>query len=40
MNMSMETGLLLIAIFAGIFAGFYARRAYLTAQKILEKLGK
>jgi hypothetical protein len=36
----METGLLLIAIFAGLYAGFYARRAYHTAQKIMEKLGK
>jgi hypothetical protein len=40
MSLTVETGLLLLAIFAGLYAGFYARRAYQTGQKILDKLGK
>ena len=33
-------GLLLVAIFSGLWAAMYARRAYVNTMKILEKMGK
>ncbi len=40
MSLTVETGLMLLAIFAGLYAGFYARRAYHSSQKVLDKMGK
>jgi H+/Cl- antiporter ClcA len=40
MNPSALLFLLLLSIFAGLWAAFYARRAYLNTRKILDKLEK
>jgi hypothetical protein len=40
MDARLVVGLLLVASFCGLWAAFYARRAYLNTKKILEKLGK
>ncbi len=40
MDIRLETGLLLLASFAGLWAMLYARRAFENTKRILEKLGK
>jgi hypothetical protein len=40
MNINPEMALELIAVFAGLWAAFYSRRAYNNTKKILEKIGK
>jgi hypothetical protein len=40
MDIGVQTGLMLMAGFAGLWAMFYARRAFQNTKKILDKLGK
>jgi hypothetical protein len=40
MDFGLQTGLLLLSAFAGLWAMFYARRAFLNTKKILDKLGR
>jgi hypothetical protein len=40
MHLTVETSLMFIAVFAGLWAAFYAHRAYGNTKKILDKLNK
>jgi len=40
MNNSLILGLLLVSVFAGLWAAFYAHRAYQNTKKIMDKMGR
>ncbi len=40
MDLGLQTGLVLLSTFAGLWAMFYARRAAQDTKKILDKLGR
>ena len=40
MDFGLQTGLVLLSSFAGLWAMFYARRASQNTKKILDKLGR
>jgi hypothetical protein len=40
MDFGLQTGLVLLSTFAGLWAMFYARRACQNTKKMLDKLGR